>query len=259
VRFLVLGPLSLQDGDAHRINAAKQRSLLAALLINANQVVSVDHLVAEIWADDPPSTAGNLVRQYVSHLRKLLGAGVELQTHSAGYLLVLDRDDLDITEFERLAEQARRQLHAGEPVEAKRTVVRALRLWRGQAFADVPTGPSAAAERLRLDELHGSVEQLGAEADLAAGRTTEAICELTALTARFPLRERLYVLLMRALVGAGRKAEALAVYRSARHTLVAEVGLEPCPELRAAERAILTEDDVPGTPRQPAPQLQMAV
>lgn len=245
MRFLVLGPLSLQDGGERRINAAKHRSLLAALLINANQVVSVDHLVDELWADDPPSTAGNLIRQYVSHVRKLLGGGADLRTHASGYLLALDRDDLDITEFERLAETARALLAAGRPVEAKETVVRALRLWRGQAFADVPNGASAAAERLRLDELHGSVRELGAEADLAAGRMTEAICELTSLTTLFPLRERLYVLLMRALATAGRKAEALAVYRSARLTLVNEVGLEPCIELRDAEKRILVGDGAP--------------
>ncbi|WP_432837900.1 AfsR/SARP family transcriptional regulator [Dactylosporangium sp. CA-092794] len=243
MRFLVLGPLSLQDGDERRINAAKPRGLLAVLLINANQVVTVDRLIDELWGERPPPTACNLIRQYISQVRKVLpvgaGDGAELRTHAAGYMLTLGRTSLDAAEFEHLAHHARAQLSGDRPAEARATIGRALRLWRGSAFADVPTGPSAAAERLRLDELHSSVRELSAEADLAAGHLSEAIGELTVLTAHFPLHERPYLLLMRALSRAGRKADALAVYRSARNTLVSEVGLEPGLELRDAERQIL--------------------
>jgi DNA-binding SARP family transcriptional activator len=243
VRFLVLGPLSLLDGGERRINAAKPRGLLAVLLINANQVVSVDHIVDELWGERPPPTACNLVRQYISQLRKLLAAGpqggAQLRTHAAGYMLSLGRHSLDATEFEHLAHDARAELATNRPAQARRTLARALQLWRGQAFADVPMGPSAAAERLRLDELYSNVRELSAEADLAAGHISEAICELTGLTARFPLHERPYLLLMHALSRVGRKADALAVYRSARNTLVSEVGLEPGRELRDAERQIL--------------------
>ncbi|MEV0136689.1 AfsR/SARP family transcriptional regulator [Dactylosporangium sp. NPDC050688] len=217
--------------------------MLAVLLINANQVVSLDHLVDELWGERPPPTACNLVRQYISQLRKLLATGppggTHLRTHAAGYMLSLGGHSLDATEFRHLAQDARAELAANRPAQARETLARALGLWRGQAFADVAVGPSAAAERVSLDEVYSSVRELSAEADLAAGHVSEAICELTGLTARFPLHERPYLLLMRALSQAGRNADALAVYRSARTTLVNEVGLEPGRELRDAERQIL--------------------
>ena len=244
MRFYILGPLSIGDGAQRRLSAAKHRSLLAVLLINANQVVSIERLVDELWAEDPPVTAQNLVRQYVSHLRKLLTPG-HLHTHASGYLLQVGRGSRDIEEFEHLVHDARAQLAAGRAAQAKDTVARALLLWRGAAFADVPGGPSVTAERVRLDELHAGAQELAAEAGLAAGLVAEAVSELTALTVRYPLRERLYVLLMRALSLSGRKADALAVYRGARGILVTEVGLEPGPELRQMEQAILA-DELPG-------------
>ncbi|WIM94520.1 BTAD domain-containing putative transcriptional regulator [Actinoplanes oblitus] len=245
MRFLTLGPLSISDEKAYPISAAKHRGLLAILLINVNRAVTVAHLVDELWPDDPPVTAQNLVRQYVSHLRRFLtdalGDTVALQTHAAGYMLVVDRSTLDVAEFERLGHAARTELAAGRPDEAKSLIGAALRLWRGQAYSDVPDGPSVTAERVRLEELYAGMLELEAESDLAAGRVSQSISELTSLTVRFPLHERLYVLLMRALTRAGRKADALAVYRDARAVLVGEVGLEPGPELRRAEQEVFDE------------------
>lgn len=252
MRFAALGPLHLLCPGEIRPSAAKQRAVLAVLLISVNRVVSLPRLVDELW-EDPPVTAPNLVRQYVSRLRKILanaGAGAQLRTHTAGYRLMAPRVDSDVQDFERLVQIAREQLAGGEPAPARESVERALALWRGPAFADVPAGPAVAAEQIRLDELRTSAEELSAEAGLGAGRLAESIGELKALVARHPMRERARASLMVALSASGRKAEALATYRSARAVMAAELGLDPSPQLRRLEHTILA-DEVPGDLRSP--------
>jgi DNA-binding SARP family transcriptional activator len=248
VRFLMLGPMDVVDDGGQPVRAAKHRSLLAVLLVNANRVVPLGALIDELWQEAPP-TACNLVRQYVSQLRKLLAggrdSGVELQTHAAGYALVLPPQATDIQEFEQLVDRARKQLRAEEPLLARKSMDQAMRLWRGGAFADVAGGPRIAAEQARLEELRVTAEELRAEAGIAAGCLAEAVSELTALTVQYPLRERMHGQLMRALSASGRKADALAAYRSARQRLIAEIGLEPGQELRALEQAIIDDDDAP--------------
>ncbi len=247
MRILMLGPLGIEGDEVGAVTAAKHRSLLAVLLISANRVVSVSRLIHELW-ERPPSSAENLVRQYVSHLRKLLAAarpaGVEVRTHAAGYVLTVPKGATDVEDFERLVQLGRRHLGEGQPVQARTAFAQALDLWRGEAFADVLSGPSVAAERARLEELRVDAQELGAAASIDAGQLTEAISQLRVLTIHYPLREGPHASLMRTLSAVGRKAEALAAYRAARETLVAELGLEPSRELCGLARAILA-DEVP--------------
>ena len=248
MRFLALGPLCVcccdteNDREMKIVGAPKQRALLAVLLIDLNRVVSVDRLIAELW-EEPPATALNVVRQYVSRLRKLLAPGradgVELRTYSSGYALAGPHGISDAAQFEQLVQTARAQLREGHAGEARQSVDRALGLWRGDAFSDVPSVPCVAAERARLTELHTSAEELTAEAKLRSGDVAEAVSELTALTIRNPLRERTHATLMRALSADGRKADALRVYSMARETLQSELGVEPCSELRRVQHDIL--------------------
>lgn len=249
MQFLMLGPLEVVDGGGHEFRAAKHRSLLAVLLVNGNHVVPLDRLIDELWEKAPP-TAANLVRQYISHLRKLLGQGrrgqeVELRTHPAGYRLVVPPRATDVEEFEHLVGRTREQLRTGHPAQAGKTAREALIMWRGRAFADVPCGPQVSAEQARLEELRICAEELRAQADLSAGHLTDAVSELTALTVQYPLRERLYAHLMRALSASGRTADALAAYRSARRHLVSELGLEPGQELKDLERSLLAGEGAP--------------
>ncbi|MGW0537864.1 BTAD domain-containing putative transcriptional regulator [Streptomyces sp. NPDC003032] len=248
MQFLMLGPLEVADGGGHELRAAKHRSLLAVLLVNGNHVVSLDRLIDELWEKAPP-TAANLVRQYISHLRKLLGQcrrgpEVELRTHPAGYRLVIPPRATDVEEFEHLVGRTQEQLRTGQPAQAGETARKALIMWRGPAFADVPCGQQVSAEQARLEELRICAEELRAQADLSAGHFTDAVSELTALTVQYPLRERLYAHLMRALSASGRTAEALAAYRSARRHLTSELGLEPGQELKDLERSLLAGEGV---------------
>jgi DNA-binding SARP family transcriptional activator len=256
----MLGPLDVRGVGERTVRAAKHRGLLAILLINANRVVPLGTLIDELW-DDAPLTASNLVRQYISQLRKVLSAGdtggVELRTHNAGYALLVPPSATDVEEFEQLVSQARERLCGGRPDQARHIVSQALRLWRGQAFADVACGPRIFAEQARLEEVRVSAQELCAEAGFAAGQFAEAISELRALTVQYPLRERLHAKLMQALSASGRKADALAAYRTARENLVAELGLEPSQELREAEQSILAEDAAPELRPAPPPPVVM--
>jgi DNA-binding SARP family transcriptional activator len=249
VQFLVLGPVCLRRADQPpgcdddgEVTAPKQRALLAVLLISRNRVVPVDRLVAELW-EQPPPTATNVLRQYVSKLRKLLRPelfeGVGLRTYSAGYELRCGELSSDAHHFEQLLRTARSSFRAGDVATAQQSVERALGMWRGDAYCDVPAGPRVSAERARLDELRIGAEELAAEIKLRDGNVVDAVSELTALTMRNPFRENAHANLMRALSGAGRKAEALRVYGAVRHKLMSELGVEPCSELRGLQLQIL--------------------
>jgi DNA-binding SARP family transcriptional activator len=240
VEFKVLGPLEvLDDGRPLDLGAPRQRALLAFLLLHANEVVSIDRLAEALWPAEIPRTAAKVIQVYVSALRKALGSARDrLATRGAGYALRVASGELDLHEFERLLARSRDE----DPASRAATLREALALWRGAPLADFEYESFVQAESARLGELRQLAVESRIEAELELGRGPELVAELHALAAARPLQERPRVLLMRALYRAGRQSEALDVYREGKRLLDQELGLEPGPELRELERAILRHD-----------------
>jgi DNA-binding SARP family transcriptional activator len=244
-RFRILGPVEAwTGGEWARISAPKQRSVLAALLLRPGALVPTDALIDEVWPSGPPAKAANLVSVYVHHLRRLIGdSGAQvLVTRPPGYLVTLGPGDLDADRFAALAAGGRQALASGAPDRAVELLTEALGLWRGGALADVPATPLVAAEADRLRESQTEAMELRAEANLARGRYAEVVPEVRRLLADHQLREKLWLLMMRALCGAGRQAEALEVYEQARKTISEELGVDPGTELRQLHLQILSAD-----------------
>jgi DNA-binding SARP family transcriptional activator len=245
VRFRILGPVEVWTGQAWAgIGAPKWRSLLAALLINAGQVVPTDRLIMELWGDGPPAGATNLVSIYALRLRRLIGddSGEVLRTRAPGYQLSLGPEDLDASRFDLLTGAGRQALARQDPQRAADLLAQALDLWRGDALVDVPPSALVTAEAERLGQARLDAHELRIEADIGCGRHAQVIAELSRLTAAHPLREGLWGLLMQALDGAGRHAEALAAYARARDVTVEELGVDPGEQLQRLYEQILTED-----------------
>ena len=265
IEFRLLGPLEVtRDDRSLALGGVKQRSLLAILLLHANQVLSTDRLIDELWGASPPPTAAKSLQVMVSRLRKKLGDS-RLVTHPPGYVLRVEPAALDLARFEQLVGEARQ----AAPESAAPKLHRALSLWRGPALADLAYENFAQGEIARLEELRLAALDQRIDADLATGRHTELVGELEALVAGHPLHERLRCQLMLALYRSGRQAEALDAYRAARRELSEELGLEPSEELKRLEQAILRQDpalDLPedptryGLPREaPAPDRALLV
>jgi DNA-binding SARP family transcriptional activator len=228
MEFRILGPLEVAAaGRAISIAGAKQRALLAILLLNANRVVASDSLIELLWDGRPPDTARKALQVYVSQLRKALG-GDRLQTRRPGYVLRVERDELDLARFERLQREGR--------------LDEALALWRGPVLGEFAYEQFAQAEIARLEDLRLACLAARIERDLGGGRHAEVAVELEALVEEHPLREELRRQLMLALYRSGRQAEALEVYRAARTQLVEELGIEPGKSLRELHQAILRQD-----------------
>jgi SARP family transcriptional regulator, regulator of embCAB operon len=239
--FRLLGPLEVDaGGTALPLAGGKARAVLARLLLDANQTVALDALVAALWGEEAPASAVKTVQVHVSHLRKVLPAGV-LRTRAPGYVLDVAPEAVDLDALRRLRAEARRALAAGDPARAAARLQAALALWRGTALAEF-SEPFAAAHAAHLEELRIECLEDRIEADLALGRHADLIGELRLLVASHPLRERPRCQLMLALYGAGRQAEALAVYHETRATLRDELGAEPCAGLSELQRAILRQD-----------------
>ena len=248
----ILGPLeAIADGRRVQIGRGKPQALLALLALRRGTVVSTDAIIDSLWGERPPETAVKSVQVYVSRLRKSLGDDV-IVTRPPGYTLEIEPDQLDLTRFERLVDEAR-QL---PPAEAATSLRDALALWRGPPLADVDAD-FAHAEIARLEELRVGALEERIDTDLALGRSAQVIAELEALVRTHPYRERLRGQLMLALYRSGRQADALDVYRETRSTLSEELGLEPSDELRDLERRILAHDPtlaIPEAPREePSP------
>jgi predicted ATPase/DNA-binding SARP family transcriptional activator len=241
--FRLLGPLAVSvDGKDVALGGQKRKALLAALLLEANEVVSRDRLIDALWGEDPPDTARNTIQVYVSQLRKLLPDGT-LETAPHGYRLAVDRDSVDLFQFTRLAEEGRTAFTLGDATGAAELLGRALELWSGPPLADLSWEPFARAEILRLEDLRLAALEDRFDADLALGRHGQVVGELERLVSDQPLRERLRSQLMLALYRSGRQADALAVYQSARRTFVDELGIEPGEPLRKLQRAILAQEE----------------
>jgi predicted ATPase/DNA-binding SARP family transcriptional activator len=253
VEFGVLGPLRVVDERTDvRLTARRHRALVAALLLRRGQPASVDSLIAALWGERAPASAANLLRLYVSQVRRLLPTG-RLTRSQGGYALVVEAGELDVDVFERLLVRGAKAAAANHELAAA-LYREALGLWRGPALADLVDEPFAQLEAGRLDELRLQAIELWAAAALELGRSAEVLPELQRVVAAHPLREGVRRLLMLALYRNDRQAEALAVYREGRRHLVDELGLEPSEELRALERRIHRRDPAlsPNTQAQPA-------
>lgn len=256
MEFRILGPLEVvHRGRPLQLVGARQRTLLALLLTRANEVVSADLLIDELWGEHPPATAANALQYHVSQLRKLLAPSDALVTQAPGYVIRVGPDELDLLRFEQLVEEAR-----SEPPElAARRLRDALELWRGPALAGLDDAPSARTEMRRLEELRLVALERRFDVDLALGRFADLVGEVQVVVGEHPLRERPRGALMKALYGSGRQAEALAVYRDTRRLFVDELGLEPSPALQELEQAILRHDPELGAQVSPAPPPQRAI
>jgi DNA-binding SARP family transcriptional activator len=210
--FRILGPLeALAEGRDVVPAGTKQRALLALLLLHANETLSRDRLIDELWGESPPATATKTVQVHVSRLRKALsagnGVGAVILTRERGYQLRVDPEQLDSHRFERLVAEGRTELAAGHPERAASAFESALAMWRGAPLADLADEPFAQRESGRLeDQRLAAIEDLG-EAKLALGRHGELVGQLEALIGEHPYRERLRAQLMLALYRCERQAE----------------------------------------------------
>ena len=250
--FRLLGPIEISDrGAVVPLGGPRQRALIALLLLRANEVVSTDRLLEELWAGNA-AQAANALQAAVSRLRRT-ALRERLATRAPGYVLRVEGDELDVQRFERLLAGGREALAAGERAEASELFREALGLWRGPALGDFRYEPFAQTEIARLEELRLACLEERIEADLGVGRDEEVIAELETLVSEHPLHERPRGQLMLALYRAGRQAEALELYRDTRQTFLDELGLEPGPALRGLEQAILRQDPSLAPARAPQP------
>jgi DNA-binding SARP family transcriptional activator/RecA/RadA recombinase len=260
VEFRLLGPLEAQDGERRvDLGRPKQRVLLAVLLVHANQVVSLDRLIEELWGEEPPPQAAASLQTYVSNLRRALepvrparAPSRVLVSQPPGYRLVVGAGDLDAARFAALAREGHGLLQAQRPAAAARVLREGLALWRGPALAEVADEGFAQAERNRLEELRVAALEDRLAADLDLGGHAAAVAELEELAGRYRFRERLAGLLMLALYRSGRQAEALQAFQAARRALADELGIDPGRWLRQLETGILRQD--PGLDWTPPPQ-----
>ena len=247
--FTVLGPLrAWRDGTRLDLGPVRQQALLAALLLRPDMTVSGRELLDGVWGTEPPGSGSKIVPVYVHRLRRCLGALDDSPRESViarergGYRFVSRETTLDLTRFDRIAEEADAARGSGDLAAAMSAFQRALGLFRGEPLAGLP-GPYAEAERLRLEERRLTLLQEKVECQLQLGDHVDAIGELHALIAKHAHSEPLTALLMRALYGGGRQADALTAYSQLRHRLVEDLGVEPGERLRGVHQAVLRGDD----------------
>ncbi|WP_246002334.1 AfsR/SARP family transcriptional regulator [Allorhizocola rhizosphaerae] len=243
--FKILGPLEVSGPSGPvRIPPGRQEMILASLLLEANRIVSTDHLVDLIWDEEPPETARTQVQICVSRLRKsFTDAGIDasLATRPPGYILQTAEDQLDLNVFHGRVAEARVLIKEGRNAEAAELLRAAVALWRGRCLSGI-SSETLRTKALRLDEDRLTAIETYLDLELELGRHHQLVAEIGWLVHEHPLRERLRGQLMLALYRSGRQAEALETYRAGRDLLIEELGLEPGEELRLLETAILSGD-----------------
>jgi DNA-binding SARP family transcriptional activator len=243
--FRLLGPLTLSSGhQLLPIPAAKQRAVLALLLLRADRVVATDELIAALWDEAPPATAKVTLQNYVSRLRKLLGSVGESRIHTVepGYQIEIGFRELDVNRFELLRREAAGAAKAEAWEHASVRSRQALDLWRGEPLVDIPCKILWLETVPRLQEARLHALETWIEAEIQLGRYVGVTPTLTGLISENPFRERLYWLRMLALYQSGRQGEALAEFRNARAALLRELGVEPGPGLQRLHQQILEGD-----------------
>ncbi|MFG1989005.1 BTAD domain-containing putative transcriptional regulator [Actinoplanes sp. NPDC048988] len=250
MKFRILGPVEAgtDSGETIAVGGPKTKTLLAALVVNANQTLRIDWLSDAIWDGEPPPTAAATLHSYVCRLRSRLAAtgpdGADrIRTDADGYRLRVEPGELDSELFQDLMDRGRAAAEQGRPDEACDLLKSALKCWRGPALANI-SAKFAEVYAVSLDESRVAVMAEWLEHELSLGRHQEVVPELRVLTQRYPLRQRLVRLLMLALYRCGQQAEALHVFRAARHALVEELGVEPGSALQALHQQILNNDAV---------------
>jgi DNA-binding SARP family transcriptional activator len=248
--FGLLGPLAAWRGTTPiNVGPPQQRTVLAALLTGSGHHATTHELIDAIWGEDPPRDAVGTVRTYVSRLRKALGPDADLISGQAGGYVLRPgtRAVSDTAIAEQAVALADAAAQSGGMEKARSLLRQALGLWDGEPLAGLP-GAFAETERARLTEWRLSLLERRLALDIEAHDYAEAISELTALTAAYPLRERFRELLMLALSRSGRQAEALAVYTDSRRLLIDELGVEPGPKLAELQQRILRGGEQPVAP-----------
>lgn len=259
MEFGLLGPLLVDTGPARiEVSAPKQRIVLAALLLQANRVVTAQRLTELVWDGRPPAGARTALQNHVMRLRQALGSPVadRIRTSGPGYLIEVHPGELDLERFRVLQQDGCRAADEGRWAEARSLLNQALGQWRDDALLDVPSELLRGEAGDQLAELRARTLTVRIDADLELGGHEAAIAEIRRLIDQQPLNERPYGQLMLALYRSGRQADALAVYRELRHRLVEELGIEPCPDLRELHQRILSADaELPGraTVAEPSP------
>ena len=265
VDFRLLGPLEiLVDAAVQPMPGGKPKGVLAVLLINRNRVVSADSLADAIWDSEPPSAYQGILQVYMSTVRRSLrAAGADGQavvtTQNPGYKLSIDDARVDLGRFVRRVAAGNDLLRAQRYAEAASSLRAALAEWSGPALADLrglrfADDFAAAVEEDRLVALHACID-----AELAGGKESALVGELTTLTAQHPLREPFWVQLITALYRLGRQADALEASRRIRGLLGDELGIDPGPALRELEGKILRQESLTPAPVAPSPAMQQTV
>lgn len=246
MKYEVLGPLRVVRGEENLgLSARKMGIVLATLLIRADQVVSVEQLITEVWGGSPPRRVHAALYVYISQLRKLLGAGgpSPIVTRAPGYVLRTGTDQLDLHVFQRLVGEGREHARHDRHEDARDAFEQALELWRGPALSELREGPIINGFAIWLDETRLECSELLVESSLRLGRHRELVSVLQRLIGEHPLHEAFYRQLMLALWRCERRADALAVYQAARTTLSRELGLEPGGQLRELQQSILASGE----------------
>jgi len=251
IAFRLLGPLSIcLNGIQVTPSATKQRQIVALLALNAGHVVTVATLAEELWGTSPPRSSATTLQTYILQLRNRLaaaagadiGARAMISTRHGGYMLEAAVCEADVPEFMSLAQAGRAAAEARDYLTASDLLSRALALWRGSALADMRLGPVLELEAVWLEEARTGVLERRINVDMALGRHTDLLGELTMLTAKNPMNENFHVLRMLALYRSGHVGRALQVFRRVQTILREELGVEPCPRLQRLQQSILTGD-----------------
>jgi DNA-binding NarL/FixJ family response regulator/DNA-binding SARP family transcriptional activator len=245
VEYRILGPLEVvEGGEPVALGRLKQRLVLAVLLLHANEFISRERLIDELWGESPPPTANKAVNVYVSQLRKALTRNGQdpISTGDGGYRIEVGAGELDAARLRQLLEGARERAAAGKLEAAAELLREILALWRGPTLAGLLLESRGRDEVAQLDELRLTALMDRIDCDLALGQHEGVLGELRLLVGEHPLRERLRAQLMLALYRADRQADALDTYQQAREVLVEELGIEPSPALQRLQQRILTQD-----------------